>query len=89
MYLLRKVVCLSYLDLPIARKAPLTLLVPLGSLREYGCTQVVSYCLYLLNNFVIENSIKSKLKNLGEFGCTFGLVEKDFNNKSNFMKVNS
>jgi hypothetical protein len=50
---------------------------------------VVSYCLYLLNNFVIENSIKSKLKNLGEFGCTLGLVEKDFNNKSNFMKVNS
>jgi hypothetical protein len=61
----------------------------LGSLHEYGCTQVFSYCLYLLNNFAIENSIKSKLNNLGEFRCTLGLVEKDFNNKSNFMKVNS
>jgi hypothetical protein len=27
-----------------------------------------------LNNIVIENSIKSKLQNLGKLGCIFGIV---------------
>jgi hypothetical protein len=30
----------------------------------------------ILNKFFIEISFKSKLKGIGEFGCSFGLVGK-------------
>jgi len=30
----------------------------------------------ILNKFFLENSFESKLKGIGEFGCSFGLVGK-------------
>lgn len=59
MYLLRKVVCFSCLDLAIARRHPSHSWYHWEASSECRCTQVVSYCLYLLNNFVIENSFKA------------------------------
>lgn len=39
----------------------------------------------ILNHFIIENSIKSKLYTLGELGCILGIIVHEYN----FMEVNS
>jgi hypothetical protein len=41
---------------------------------------------FILNNFVIENSTKSKLKMLRKLGCIFGIVKKSLMNKILWMK---
>ncbi len=59
--------------------APLVVqLVPLESSQwvHYQGHDLQCKSYQILNNFVIENSITSKAKNLGKLRCSFGIVAK-------------
>ncbi len=59
--------------------APLVVqLVPLESSQwvHYQGHYLLCKSYQILNNFIIENSITSKAKNLGELRCSFGIVAK-------------
>jgi hypothetical protein len=53
-------------------------LVPLESSQwvHYQGHDLLCKSYQILNNFVIENSITSKAKNLGKLRCSFGIVAK-------------
>ncbi len=44
-------------------------------MHQAGFIMLQWWSYWMLNNFFIENLIKSKLKVIGEFGCTLDIVE--------------